>query len=131
MVIQTMAVSTKRQRVMFNNEYFIETVRKYPCLYDKKCTDFKDTTLKKTIWTAIGEQFGISGDDAEKRWKNLRDRYTKERRKMRESHVSGASTSEVYFTNWSLFKYIDGFLGSVVLQADSTIGNDEPNQPTD
>ncbi|XP_067122842.1 uncharacterized protein [Centruroides vittatus] len=68
----------------------------------------------------------LLGDDAEKRWKNLRDRYTKERRKMRESHVSGASTSEVYFTNWSLFKYIDGFLGSVVLQADSTIGNDEP-----
>lgn len=50
-------ISTKK----INSEMFIDAVRKHPCLYDKSLSEFKDTSYKKTIWTAIGIAFGITG----------------------------------------------------------------------
>lgn len=46
---------------IFDIELIIESVKKHPCLYDKTSSEFKDTGLKKTIWTAIGLQYGLKG----------------------------------------------------------------------
>lgn len=46
----------------FDLEEFFETVRKYRCLYDKSSPEFKDSVLKRTIWTAIGVKFNLTGE---------------------------------------------------------------------
>ena len=39
----------------FSKDDLMEEVRKYPCLYDKICKDFKDKYVKLNSWKAVGE----------------------------------------------------------------------------
>lgn len=59
----------------FDFDEFIESVRPFTFLYDRNCPEFKDTALKSRKWQAIGEQYGISAPDAQKKWANLKDKY--------------------------------------------------------
>ena len=53
------------------------------------------------------------GDEAEKYWKVQRDRYGKEKKKIKTSKVSGAGAVDVYVPKWTLYKILDSFLAGV------------------
>ncbi|XP_023240496.1 uncharacterized protein LOC111638948 [Centruroides sculpturatus] len=94
----------------FDMEAFIGMVENYPFLYDKSKKKFKDVSFKHTYWTAIGTAFNISAEEAIKKWKNLKDRYTKLKNNINKSKRSGAATSEIYKTNWKYFDLLDNML---------------------
>ncbi|XP_054723542.1 uncharacterized protein LOC129233558 [Uloborus diversus] len=93
-----------------NLEVFLEEVRKYPCLFDKKRKDYKDSQLKKSLWHVIGSKFNLSGPVAETKWKVQRDRFTKEKRKVRDSLGTGKGTLEVYVPKWFLYQQMESIL---------------------
>ncbi|KAK4885701.1 hypothetical protein RN001_001972 [Aquatica leii] len=55
-------------------ENFIHYIKQYPYLYDKREAQFKNTQLKTKVWGQIGEAFGITGDEAAKYFKSLREK---------------------------------------------------------
>ncbi|XP_060822915.1 uncharacterized protein LOC132910841 isoform X2 [Bombus pascuorum] len=56
-------------------EQFIETIRKYPCVWDKEATVYNDNELKGKAWEQIAAKHGLqNGNVAKKEWKKLRDR---------------------------------------------------------
>ncbi|XP_004520024.1 uncharacterized protein LOC101459444 [Ceratitis capitata] len=61
-----------------DDEKLIETVRNCPCLYDKSHKDFKSYTQKKIAWKRVGKIMGVNDSLVMARWKNLRERFTKE-----------------------------------------------------
>ncbi|XP_055386106.1 uncharacterized protein LOC129615071 [Condylostylus longicornis] len=66
---------------------FIRAVRNHPALYDPENCDYKMATVKEAIWKELANQFGVTSDVAKKRWKSLRDTYTKKFR-ISEEHAA-------------------------------------------
>ncbi|XP_003390248.1 PREDICTED: uncharacterized protein LOC100632937 [Amphimedon queenslandica] len=64
---------------------FMEEVQKYPVLYDRFSSEFKNKYIKQNAWTSVGKAFGASAEEAEKRYKSIRTsygRYLKKKRHM-------------------------------------------------
>ncbi|XKL60793.1 hypothetical protein PGB90_007850 [Kerria lacca] len=58
----------------------INEVRKYPFIYDQKHENYKDMKLKEETWNTIGATINVKPPDAKNRWRNLRDRYVREKK---------------------------------------------------
>lgn len=63
------------------DEELSETVRKYPCLYDKSKKGHHDKNMVKNCWREVAEKIGLEdGDVAERLFTNLKKRYNKARK---------------------------------------------------
>ena len=79
-----------------NNEKLSELVKLYPCLYNKQEKDFKKEDIKQRAWNEIAKELDISnGKEAEQYWQNLKKLLSKQRCKLKEVDVSGASAGSV------------------------------------
>ncbi|XP_067048647.1 uncharacterized protein [Acropora muricata] len=68
----------------------------YPCLYDKKSADFKDKNKKALAWSDVAKEVGLqNGDEACKLFQYLRNKYSRDKKKIEGKKVSGSSTDEV------------------------------------
>ncbi|KAJ8393927.1 hypothetical protein AAFF_G00054600 [Aldrovandia affinis] len=59
-------------------EKLILAVYEYPELYNSTLPIYRNIDRKADAWRNIGALVGLSGDEAKRKWKNLRDRYIKE-----------------------------------------------------
>eukprot|EP00795_Rhopilema_esculentum_P016693 gene16693-8140_t len=62
---------------LFNEEniLFLDEVHRYDCLFNKFNKDFKNKFKKYNCWIIIGEKFGVSPEEAEKKFRNIRTAY--------------------------------------------------------
>ncbi|XP_031356274.1 transcription factor Adf-1-like [Photinus pyralis] len=91
---------------------FINLVRENKVLYDKRSGSYKRTDIKNKVWHKIAVEMNFKTDDeAIKKWRALRDKFVKERRKMK--NVPSGAGSEV--ETWSLYPYLE-FLDDFVQQ---------------
>ena len=58
-----------------DNARFMEEVQKYECVYNKFHSKYKNKFVKLNCWVKIGEQFALSPEEAEKRFKNIQSSY--------------------------------------------------------
>ncbi|XP_034476068.1 transcription factor Adf-1-like [Drosophila innubila] len=58
-------------------ELLIELVKRHKILYDLADEDYKNIRKKDKIWDEIGLELEESGDEVKKKWKNLRDSFSK------------------------------------------------------
>lgn len=57
-------------------ELFIDTVRKYPCLWNTTTVEYKDHELKDSAWAEVMKETNLASvKDAKLKWKKLRDSY--------------------------------------------------------
>ena len=90
-------------------ENFMQEVQKYPIVYDKFRKDFKNVDMKKNAWKKIGEAFGMTDIEAEKKYTNIRSAYGRALRKNKKiGSGSGrnAVNSDYDYLQW-LNVYID------------------------
>ncbi|BES98146.1 Hypothetical protein NTJ_10961 [Nesidiocoris tenuis] len=83
---------------MWSNEKvmdFINAVHLRKELWDVEDSTFRDRVAKKDSWQAVDEEFGIKGDEASKKFKNLRTYAQNERKKPKSG--SGASKKKPWF----------------------------------
>lgn len=59
----------------------IAMVRDNPLLWDKTSVHYRNNKKKSLIWQKIADELKVPPFWAQKYYKNLRDRYTKERKK--------------------------------------------------
>ncbi|KAH8380817.1 uncharacterized protein LOC110179300 [Drosophila serrata] len=75
-----------------NTSDFIEIVKKYDVVYNNHNPDYKNVEVKLKVWTQIADEIGLSVEASKRKWKNLRDSYTKYLRSFR----VGTKTSKKY-----------------------------------
>ncbi|XP_004522547.1 integrator complex subunit 6 homolog isoform X2 [Ceratitis capitata] len=75
-----------------NTTEFIDIVKKYDVVYNTHNPDYKNVEVKMKVWSQIAEEIGLSVDASKRKWKNLRDSYTKYLRSFR----VGTKTSKKY-----------------------------------
>lgn len=89
----------------WNNETiinFIETIRLRVCLWDNTDAEYRNRQLKKDEWKAVATEFGISAEEAQKKFKNLRTYFNNEIKKAEKRQRSGSGASQE--SNWFAFK---------------------------
>ncbi|CAK9291400.1 unnamed protein product [Gordionus sp. m RMFG-2023] len=81
-----------------NKEELINSVRFYPCLYDKRSIGYKNTQKNNSIWKSIAAENSIETVEiAKSTWKNLRDSFLREHKKLKCSKIgSGADHSPTW-----------------------------------
>ncbi|KAK3911560.1 Transcription factor Adf-1 [Frankliniella fusca] len=99
----------------------VHEVRKRPILWDISLTEYSRSDLKPSIWDEVGRVIGHpgEGDVIQHRFKNMRDTFMSNYRKVKESKRSGMSATDVYVPKWYLYKELE-FLEKTCAQAQST-----------
>ncbi|XP_037952113.1 uncharacterized protein LOC119682692 [Teleopsis dalmanni] len=72
-------------------EQLIKAVRKHDCLYNSKSRNYRNTKYKDITWRSIASNLNITSENAQKKWKNLRDYYFFIKRSEQKSPSSAAS----------------------------------------
>ncbi|XP_065369689.1 serine-rich adhesin for platelets [Calliphora vicina] len=85
-----------------NTTDFIDIVKKHDIVYNTHHPDYKNVEIKLKVWTQIAEEIGLSVDASKRKWKNLRDSYTKYLRSFR----VGTKTSKKY-QFWAHAEHMD------------------------
>ncbi|VDN05385.1 unnamed protein product [Thelazia callipaeda] len=90
----------------------IQEVQQHPCLYDIRDPKYRHSECRNQAWAEIIKSLNFPGDinSIYKQWKKVRDRYVREKRKMRMSNANGGEVEE---SQWDLFPqmmWIDPFL---------------------
>ncbi|XP_067642597.1 uncharacterized protein [Eurosta solidaginis] len=62
------------------NRKLIHEIKKYECLYNMASLEFRHVKLKKRVWEKISEKLQKKTSACQKRWKTLRDAYTRMKR---------------------------------------------------
>ncbi|EDW85530.2 uncharacterized protein Dwil_GK23098 [Drosophila willistoni] len=75
-----------------NTSDFIDIVKKYDVVYNNHNPDYKNVEVKMKVWAQIADEIGLSVEASKRKWKNLRDSYTKYLRSFR----VGTKTSKKY-----------------------------------
>ncbi|GBP46691.1 hypothetical protein EVAR_86943_1 [Eumeta japonica] len=57
-------------------EHFIETVKKYPCLWNSTAIEYRDQELKDAAWAEVMKETNLTSvKEVKLKWKKLRDSY--------------------------------------------------------
>uniref|UniRef100_A0A0K8VTB8 Transcription factor Adf-1 n=1 Tax=Bactrocera latifrons TaxID=174628 RepID=A0A0K8VTB8_BACLA len=80
---------------IFEDERLIELVENHEILYNKHCTGYKGAGEKTESWIKIGEELGLTAEECAKRWKSLRERYSRE--------LKLVENNDNYVVEWPLF----------------------------
>ena len=54
----------------------MEEIQRYECLYNKFLKDDKNRRTRENAWETISQKFGLTAEEAEKKYKNIRTSYT-------------------------------------------------------
>ena len=91
----------------------MESVRGYPLLWNSGSGDYKDRNVKANAWEAVAKENSCTVEEAKKYWKNLRDKFVRERKQEDDSKRSGGSADSVYVSKWVHFKVLS-FLADTI-----------------
>ena len=98
-----------------DNEKTAVEVRKYPYLYDKSNSSYKENLPKINAWKEIDKSMDKPDGTAQRKWELLLNRYSKRRSNFKKVNVSGAKASDVTkalksLEEYNFLKWIDGFI---------------------
>ncbi|GMT14290.1 hypothetical protein PFISCL1PPCAC_5587, partial [Pristionchus fissidentatus] len=102
-------------RISFNLR-LIELVKHRRCLYDGATPGGRSSTYRMQIWEglALMLDYDRGGVELQKRWKQIRDKYVKERRLVMERERKGLKEAFGNNCSWPLYNkmtFIDPFVG--------------------
>ncbi|XP_045474907.1 uncharacterized protein LOC123680831 [Harmonia axyridis] len=115
-----------------SSELLIEHVKKHEVMFNTTHPDYKNLRLKNKLWEKIAKEMdmeGKGGEELKKRWKSLRDCYTKY---LRAHNLSGftAKGSRGYKT-WPWAKEMEWFQPFMVCASEPNTNSEETKTPED
>ncbi|XP_045504196.1 transcription factor Adf-1-like [Colias croceus] len=91
-----------------NIENFIECVKGYPILYNRRHKDYNSIEKKTLAWELISKEMNESSEILKNKWKGLKDGYTKYKR-----FLSGVAPSNKSYHSWCWsknLKFLDNYM---------------------
>uniref|UniRef100_A0A6P7GCS4 Transcription factor Adf-1-like n=1 Tax=Diabrotica virgifera virgifera TaxID=50390 RepID=A0A6P7GCS4_DIAVI len=101
------------------SDYFIDLVSQYPCLFDRKNANYKNSHVKENVWREIAEKVNKTSESCKKQWKTIRDGYMRFKRKNK--LPTGSAAPKNNRSKWKIYRLLS-FLDNVP-QERSTIGS--------
>ncbi|KAL4083006.1 hypothetical protein QTP88_028336 [Uroleucon formosanum] len=95
------------------DEILLQEIQANPILFDLSDANYKNIVMKDSIWKEISLKIGKTVDDTKKRWKNIRDSYSRNKRK------PGTGSAASNKKKWSLAPHLS-FLDRVEYERVST-----------
>nr|XP_022904554.1 uncharacterized protein LOC111416692 [Onthophagus taurus]XP_022913138.1 uncharacterized protein LOC111423979 [Onthophagus taurus] len=90
---------------MVDSEALIAAVREQRLLWDKKHKHYRNRLLIQRSWKNVAEALECTADDVKKKWKNLRDSYNRELKKVEKPRSgSDADQNGQYQGDWPHFE---------------------------
>lgn len=74
--------SDERLRMNAFEKKLADTVREYPHLYNHSLRDYKDPQKALKSWQEVADSLDTTEDNARQKWKNLRDKFSKAKKRM-------------------------------------------------
>lgn len=100
---------------MYNRKVLISAVQNRPSLWHHSNKDYKNRSKTSKEWEEVGKLCGINnGADAKKRWKNLKNQYTKKINKIPQHELNSKTATD----KWPYFELLS-FLNDVLLPTSS------------
>lgn len=124
----------------YMEEILINGVANHPELYDTSCTLYRDRNQKDLAWRRISEEIGQPEYFCRKKWKSLRDTYTKEKRKNNERRNGSAAGVGTKWRFATVMRFLDPFItaretssdvGGVDVQTAENILPEDQGQPVE
>ncbi|GAB0094089.1 hypothetical protein DMENIID0001_093120 [Sergentomyia squamirostris] len=85
-------------------EKLISLVRKNRCIYDKNSREYASQSLRDIAWKKISEETHLQIDDAKIAWRTLRERYTREIKKLRDGVVESDMSPWPFYKQMSFLE---------------------------
>nr|XP_055069810.1 transcription factor Adf-1-like [Misgurnus anguillicaudatus] len=89
------------------DEKLILCVSEFPELYNTSLRSYRDIGRKAVSWKHVANQVGMSEDECKRRWKNLRDRYIKERKTMKEKKSGAGAEQKTKWRYFSIMSFLE------------------------
>nr|CAI5856881.1 unnamed protein product [Callosobruchus analis] len=103
-------------------EALISEAQRRNILWNKKNPRYKDRLFVDKEWNAVAHSTGFSKEEAKRKWRNLRDQFAKELKKVREPRSGDPTDEDGHYTGrWQYFASLQ-FLKGIVAPR-STEGN--------
>lgn len=80
-------------------ENFMRTYQKYECLWNVKSPNYRNIALKLAAYDEIALKFYIDVAEVKKKINSYRTTYMAEKKKIRDSARTGASTDDLYISH--------------------------------
>ncbi|XP_077974920.1 uncharacterized protein LOC144411659 [Styela clava] len=107
-------------------EKLIALVEEYPCLYNTTQDSYRRKDFKGNAWAEIAREMGMPWQECENKWKNLRDKYRREKKKRAELKSGAAASHRV---EWSLMRSLE-FLEPFTAMRSTTSNLPMPDTPS-
>ncbi|RZF41086.1 hypothetical protein LSTR_LSTR002718 [Laodelphax striatellus] len=112
------------------SEMLIEAVKENPILYDRTHKHYRNKFVNDRKWIEIGELLNIDGEAAKKRWRGLRDSYTKHLRAIRSNGRESLVLSR--YKSWPWAEHMSFLTTSQdTAQADSNLSQVDTSNDTE
>ncbi|XP_036342153.1 transcription factor Adf-1-like [Rhagoletis pomonella] len=96
-------------RIMIDDERLVDLVRANDAIYNKRSLSYRFPEKKKAAWAGVAQELGATEDQCTRRWQSLRERYSRELKRLDAPSGSAAALTET----WPLFESM-GFLKEFV-----------------
>ncbi|XP_050516481.1 uncharacterized protein LOC126891346 [Diabrotica virgifera virgifera] len=91
-------------------ELLIQFVRSKPYLYNKAHKIFKNVQIKENAWAKIAESLQSSPEICEKTWKSLKEKFVRERRKIKKTPSGSARMDGSVWTWFKEMEFLSDFI---------------------
>ncbi|CAG4949129.1 unnamed protein product [Parnassius apollo] len=104
------------------SENFINAIQERPILWDKRNKNYHNRLLSYREWEDLAKLTGTTSETAKKKWKNLRDTFIKELKKIPKPRSGADADNEPKYTGtWPYFESMSFLI--VILKPRKTEGN--------
>ncbi|XP_030764687.1 uncharacterized protein LOC115888937 [Sitophilus oryzae] len=90
---------------MSQEALLIDLIQNFPYLYDKSKKEYKNNNIRNNAWD-IAAALTTSVEDIQRVWRNLRERYDKERKQIR-NMPSGSGAPDSVWLLYDLMRFMD------------------------
>uniref|UniRef100_T1JGK2 MADF domain-containing protein n=1 Tax=Strigamia maritima TaxID=126957 RepID=T1JGK2_STRMM len=109
MIFVSMAPKSWPERAV---ERFLENIKQHPCLFDKKDENFANDIKKQSVWKEIANNCGRPVLEVQKKWKGLKDTFTKRKKAQDTPEAAVAIANGTYVETWPYFLTMHQLIGS-------------------
>lgn len=92
---------------------FVELYKNESLLYDTTTTDYRSRDARYAAVQRIAKELGVNGfgpEEVIKKFKNLRNAYCQELKRIAESHKTAATPEDVYYPKVCWYPLMDSFI---------------------
>lgn len=103
--------SSERNLVIINEEDLIAQVSRRPVIYDRSLKGYRKTSMRKQCWNEISKAMDSTEEECRKRWRSLRDSFSKHYKLAQRSEEAVGKTHRkwVFYDKMSfLVPHMDG-----------------------